>query len=489
MSNKDYSKLLQESAWPSVKKTLMAGVAPAQNSQLSIVLENTRRSLLADTQTQNMTYLPKLVLPLVRRLFPKLIANNIISVQPLKGPTGMIRYLDAYAVDTAGNKANIYPFGAGDNGYSTPPTMGYAPLSAITYTVAGDPTTVPTAVVQLGINTNGTLTSNPSEGTLYIETKEVNAVGPWTKVAVVERGGAITQLAHGLATIDSIYGFINPKDNKFVVTATKAGAALAATTCLRFAYKVDVQKNILFSNQGTGDDGDHKNIRTMQFDISRQNVEVVTRKLGARYSFEVMEDYKNEFGEDFEDKVVDYLTTTILTEIDSEVISMLSNGAQFTDTWSAKMPLTWTKGQKDWYETIMPKINKLSMTILQSTHVSGASFLVCNPTTSIVFQGMQQYVASGNPMEASMDVSTVKIGTLANAYNVFVSPLVPAGEILLGFKGKNPEDTGAIYAPYIPVQLQPIAYAEGMPAVMARTRYWMGMLRRDYYAKLTVSDL
>jgi len=37
---------------------------------------------------QNMVYLPKIVLPLVRRLFPKLIANQILSVQPLEGPTG-----------------------------------------------------------------------------------------------------------------------------------------------------------------------------------------------------------------------------------------------------------------------------------------------------------------------------------------------------------------------------------------------------------------
>jgi hypothetical protein len=66
---KDYSKLLEDAAWPNVQKTLLAGIRNERmSSQLSVVLENTRRALMADNQTQNMTYLPKLVLPLVRRL-------------------------------------------------------------------------------------------------------------------------------------------------------------------------------------------------------------------------------------------------------------------------------------------------------------------------------------------------------------------------------------------------------------------------------------
>ena len=487
---KDYSKLLEDAAWPNVQKTLLAGIRNERmSSQLSVVLENTRRALMADNQTQNMTYLPKLVLPLVRRLFPRLVANNIISVQSLKGPTGMIRYLDAYVVDTAGNKVNVYPFGPGDTGYSKPSTKVRDAVNTTVYTTVGDVDSKIDSVTQITENTNGTLSSKFSEGTLFLESSTVGS-STWTKFASVDRSGVVSKIGAGVVGgVSTVYGFVDPKTGEYVVTIQDAnGNPLGDNYAVRWTYLADVQKNVLFSNT-TDANGDVKNINTMQFDITRQNVEVITRKLGARYSFELMEDYKNEFGEDFEDKIVDYLTTTILTEIDGEVISMLSNGAQWSDTWSAKMPMTWTKGQKDWYETIMPKINKLSMTILQNTHVSGATFLLCNPTTSIVFSGMQQYVASGNPADMAMDVSAVKIGTLSNAYNVYVSPLVPAGEIIMGFKGSKPEETGAIYAPYIPVQLQPIAYAEGIPAVMARSRYWMGMLRPDYYGVLNVTDL
>jgi hypothetical protein len=88
MNNKDYTALLSNKIWPQVQERLLSGTKGYQRQSLETVLANTRQALLADTTMQNMVYLPKIVLPLVRRLFPKLIANQILSVQPLEGPTG-----------------------------------------------------------------------------------------------------------------------------------------------------------------------------------------------------------------------------------------------------------------------------------------------------------------------------------------------------------------------------------------------------------------
>jgi hypothetical protein len=224
----------------------------------------------------------------------------------------------------------------------------------------------------------------------------------------------------------------------------------------------------------------------MRFEITKIAVEAKTRKLGATYSFELMEDYKNEFGENFEDKMVDYLTTTILTEVDSEVIDTLFGKATVSGSWDATMPMTWTRGINQWYETVLPKINKLSNYIYQATHVSGATFLVCSPVTATIFQSLMQFSGNGTPTD-QMNVGTVNIGTLNGVYKVFTSPLCPDNKVLLGFKGSKPEDTGAVYAPYVPVQLHPIYYSEGMPSVMARTRYWLGVLRPDYYGVLNIN--
>ena len=293
----------------------------------------------------------------------------------------------------------------------------------------------------------------------------------YTKVGEVDRGGVIHQLG---AT--AVFGVVDLKAKTYVLNFT-----VAPTTIVRFSYKEDIQKNVPFGNG--------KTYNTMKFDITRMPVEAKTRKLGATYSFELMEDYKNEFGENFEDKMVDYLTTTILTEIDGETLGMLFNKASASSSWDATMPATWTRGINSWYETIMPKINKLSNQIYQATHVSGATFAVMSPVTATIFQSMIQSSAEGKPTDGGMQIGTVKLGTLNNMYNVYTSPLCPDNKILLGFKGKTPEETGAIYAPYVPVQLHPIYYSEGMPSVMARSRYWMGVMRPDYYGIVDIQGI
>lgn len=379
-----------------------------------------------------------------------------------------IRFLDAYLEGLDGNpvttgsafgEGNIYPWSNGDTAYSTAQT-------AVNDVILAD------AGADANVNFNGTLTKTPSEGTLFIEMGDTaSTFASTTKIGEVDKGGVV----HQLGSI-GVAGIVNMKTGVWVLNFS-----VEPTKALRFSYKEDIQKNIPF--------GSGKNYNTMKFDITKFAVEAKTRKLGATYSFELMEDYKNEFGENFEDKMVDYLTTTILTEIDGETIGMLFNKATESSSWDATLPMTWTRGLNAWYETIMPKINKLSNTIFQKTHVAGASFLVCSPTTATVFQSMMQYAGNGNPTEGNMEVGTVRAGTLAGQYNVYVSPLCEDGKILMGFKGSKPEETGAIYAPYVPVQLHPIYYSEGQPSVMARSRYWMGVVRPDYYAVLNVTGL
>lgn len=91
---KNCSAILGDRIWPKVESSLMANVKPGLRNDFKTILANTRQSLLAENLTSNLVYLPKIVLPLVRRLFPKLIANNIISTQPMQGPSGWIRYLN-----------------------------------------------------------------------------------------------------------------------------------------------------------------------------------------------------------------------------------------------------------------------------------------------------------------------------------------------------------------------------------------------------------
>ena len=69
MNRKDYTVLLSEKVWPRVESQLLSGITNKEvQRNLKTDLAKTRNALLADTSMQNMVYLPKIVIPLVRRL-------------------------------------------------------------------------------------------------------------------------------------------------------------------------------------------------------------------------------------------------------------------------------------------------------------------------------------------------------------------------------------------------------------------------------------
>jgi len=494
---KDTSKLVAKENWAATKNYLLnnslASKNPVLSASLSRVLDNTRKAIVSETLMQNNVYLPKIVLSLVTKMFPLFSANKLVGVQPLESSTGWIRFLDAYVeeFDPVANKTvrtNIYPWSYGKStNYSTPFNKNNANnLYSVT-------------IASAGTNPHGGLIADPAtptvamkwgEGTLFIEEKTSTGPDIWTRRAAVDHNGNVVEIDHynqviapGATGEKNIIGFFDPKTSKYVLQFLNAPAG-----DIRIIWSADMQKNIPFDMfDSTGARIQKSTYRTMKFDINKINIEAKSRKLGATYSFETAEDYKNEFNEDFETRMIDYLTRTILTEIDMEILGDLYMGAKHTATWDSRMPASWTKGLNDWYATILPVINGMSNTIYQSTHVSGAKWIMCSPKTATIFQGLMQYTAK--PVgETDYEIATVNTGSLNGHMDVYTSPLVPDNKILLGFKGKKPEDTGYVYAPYVPVMLHPISYAEGMPSLLARTRYATAMIRPDYYGVIEVED-
>jgi len=467
MKNSRFNALLANENWGLTRNVLLKNLNPVLSETMGILLDNTRRVLLAENLIQNISYIPKLSFPLVRRAFPNLIAHNIVKVQPMKSPMGAVRFLDSFIEGLDGSLVTTgpmgtYPWGPGDTTYSTPQNLK---TKAVLASGTG--------------NTNkifsGKLDDKFSEGTIFLEINSAaDGSGVWTKVAEVDRSGVLFPMSNSNVRV---LGSVDPKSLDYVVSFPD----ITPDKAIRFSYAKDIQKNIPF--------GSEKTYNTMRFDIKRVPVEAKTRKLGTTYSFETIEDYQAEFNENFEDRMVEYLTTNILSEIDGEILGDLFGLAAHSDTWDAAMPAGWVRGINAWYETIMPKINKLSNTIKQLTHISGATFMVCSPRTATVFQSLQTFVSKGNPAEdAPMSVGSKTEGTVSGM-TLYTSPLVDDGKVLLGFNGTKPEETGYVYAPYVPVTLHPIAYSEGMPSVLARTRYATYCLRRDFYAVLNITSL
>jgi len=110
---------LFESNWGATKEALLEGLSGTRRQSMDVVFENTRRHLAESatagaTQAGNIAVLNKVMLPLIRRVMPTVIANEIMGVQPMTAPVGQIhtlrvRYANTAAGVTAGTEA-LGPF-------------------------------------------------------------------------------------------------------------------------------------------------------------------------------------------------------------------------------------------------------------------------------------------------------------------------------------------------------------------------------------------
>ena len=147
------TQALLESRWGETKDALLEGLQGSKRTSMSVILENTRRMLAENataggTQAGNVATLNRVILPVIRRVMPTVIANEIIGVQPMTGPVAQIhtlrvRYADsvtdssAYATSANAGDEALSPFKIA-TAYSGSNTTGQATSTAALEGVAGN---------------------------------------------------------------------------------------------------------------------------------------------------------------------------------------------------------------------------------------------------------------------------------------------------------------------------------------------------------------
>jgi len=122
------SKVLLESRWGETKEALLEGLNGTRRSSMGVILENTRKQLLAEssagtTVAGNIATLNRVILPVIRRVMPTVIANELVGVQPMTGPVGQIhtlrvRYAQALGPYGGSDPQNVAGVYAGDEALS-----------------------------------------------------------------------------------------------------------------------------------------------------------------------------------------------------------------------------------------------------------------------------------------------------------------------------------------------------------------------------------
>jgi hypothetical protein len=246
-----------------------------------------------------------------------------------------------------------------------------------------------------------------------------------------------------------------------------------------------------------------------QIDIKMKSEAIVakTRKLKAQWTPEFAQDLNAYQSLDAEAELTSIMSEYIALEIDLENLDMLIQDASAADEyWSAKSnnylnagKTAWaddagffnTQGQ--WFQTLGTKMQKVSNKIHQKTLRGGANFLVCSPAVGTILESIPGFASSsdGDVTKASYAFGIQKAGQMNSRYTVYKNPYMTENVILMGYRGAQFLETGAVFAPYVPLIMTPLVYDPETftPRKGLLTRYAKKMIRPEFYGRIFISDL
>lgn len=262
------------------------------------------------------------------------------------------------------------------------------------------------------------------------------------------------------------------------------------------------------------DTGLNKDIGIPEVNLELKSEPIVakTRKLKAVWTPELAQDLNAYHSVDAEAELTALLSEYVSMEIDLEILDMLINNVPSInkERWSAVLnreivktgattysiqdtTVAGTGGyytKATWYQTLGNKIQKVSNKIHQLTLRGGANFMVVGPDVATILESIPGFVVNTDGDSAKFAMGVSRVGSFASRFQVYKNPYMQENLILLGFRGNNFLETGAVYAPYIPLIQTPLVYdpVNFTPRRGVMTRYAKKIVRPEFYGLVYVAD-
>jgi len=462
-------------------------------------------------------------LPLVRRIFGEVASKEFVSIQPMNLPSGLVFYIDfKYGSGNqpgfTQNKSIFGGTGAGKTpGTTDVATGGLYGAGRFGYSV-NDFVVAGAASWGASATSNTFASSAVAYSDIDFEGGHISASYAGSKLRKINYSTAsLSELdVEGVQAFSiSGSGIVQylPQFTKVVGSTVQwvvSGSASALTTFSGNNFEVHYHKQPTANTRGDFEDTSESgsvmklDIPEIDLSVSQEAITAKTRKLKATWTPEIAQDLNAYHSIDAEAELTAVLSEYIGMEIDLEILSLLLNNAVTSEFWSA-IP-GWeinsaqsafydagshTGTKNEWYQTLGNKIQKVSNRIHQLTMRGGANFIVVPPDVATVIESIPGYAADtdGNQMSFAMGVQ--KVGMLNSRFTVYKNPYMVENVILVGFKGSSFLETGAVYAPYIPLIMTPLIYDPDnfTPRRGVMTRYAKKIVRPEFYGKLYVHGL
>ena len=493
-----------------------------------------------------------IALPLVRKVFGTIVAKEFVSVQPMNMPSGLVFFLDFQYGNTKNpftsgqslygqrNPSGQFPFqttatdgglyGAGRFAYSTNQFSSSVWVSASVSNVpptlgAGTGSVVSASWAEL--NFDSAYSASAASGQVYKYTISGSTISnvfdeDGVRAFILTSGSLFTSAS--ILQQFTTYNYTANSISFFFTGAANFVGITAGTNAFTVFYNkaTNLNNETLTGNDQRGDfEADRTDVSVpnslnatqivipeINVRMQSQPITAKTKKLKAVWTPEFAQDLAAYQNIDAEAELTNIMSEYISMEIDLEILDMLiEDAAAGTEYWSAINNTVYngsnlvsqaaaqafynTQGQ--WFQTLGTKVQKLSNKIHQLTLRGGANFIVTSPTVATVLESIPGFASTNNGEADQMEYAfgVQKMGSLNGRYKVYKNPYMTENLMLMGYKGSQFLETGAVFAPYIPLIMTPLVYDPDTftPRKGLLTRYAKKMLRPEFYAKIYVSGL
>ena len=400
------------------------------------------RSIIFEDQTTtaNIADFTRFALPLIRKSYPKLIADNLVGVQPMSQPASLIFYIRYRYALTKGqtvagtqimrqNTAQVF---ARQNGWALDPYYSSQEVRGEDATVTG------------GTVVSATLAHRPVlAGTVVVEVFETEADAnpnceeavPCLRVSYDSDGvadvvliGSCTNFTSTIAVDTATTGATEFDHATGAVQITLSAGAFPAGAVARVNYEYDLEANP-FQPEVT-------------LSIDSDSVAAITRKLKTSWSLEAAQDLKAVHNIDAESTLTDLMADEMVAEIDREIINDLIIAAAIRADHNFATAAGASVNFTDRNIALMYKVLEVANIIHRTTLRGPANWMVMSADICSKFEQLNDFRASDAFTTEGVDIGIMNIGTIQGKMKIYKDPLFPNCKILMGFKGISVLDGG-----------------------------------------------
>jgi hypothetical protein len=526
------------------KSGLLEGLKDYDTNNMAVILENQAKQLVIEASSTSGNSIPAnsatftpgtgeqwagVALPLVRKIFGQIASKEFVSVQPMNLPAGLVFYLDfQYGNDKAPFPAGTSVFGAATANFGNAASGGLYGAGKFGYSLNQFSASFSASAAGFGsgsatfadVNFDANYSASIVGSTITKLTISQSAISSFD-INALRSFIIVSASGTGLFASDNLQQFTEVSASwiNFSVNKGQATFPVGTSGVPNGNFIVYYNKATDFNSRGDFEDrtglpsvpnaasATSIVIPDINVQMKSQTISAKTRKLKAQWTPEFAQDLNAYHSLDAEAELTGLLSEHISLEIDLEILDMLIQNAPTIEYWSARVGnqinatntafTANTSGvyytQMSWFQTLGIKLQKVSNIIHQRTLRGGANFLVVSPTVATVLESIPGFAADTDGAADTMKYAfgVQKIGALNSRYKVYKNPYMTENVILLGLRGNQFLECGAVYSPYVPLIMTPLVYDPNTftPRKGIMTRYAMTMVRPEFYGLVLVSDL